>query len=128
MTGKEPNERRELTDEDRRVADEALEQLHRDLAAAAGRPPAGTDTPDGPPSTNALLIAMSLKLVYVPPAAAWNSSVGAFSPASHPAIAGTASRARPPISVLRATDLPKLARITANASSVYVTGGGTHSR
>jgi hypothetical protein len=38
MTANEPYERRELTDEDRRVADEALAQLHRDLAAAAGRP------------------------------------------------------------------------------------------
>jgi anti-anti-sigma regulatory factor len=37
-TANEPYERRELTDEDRLVADEALEQLHRDLAAAAGRP------------------------------------------------------------------------------------------
>ena len=45
MSGNEPNERKELTDEDRRVADEALEQLHRDLAAAAGRPPAEVHSP-----------------------------------------------------------------------------------
>ena len=45
MTGNEPYERKELTDEDRRVAGEALEQLHRDLAAAAGRPPVEVHSP-----------------------------------------------------------------------------------
>ena len=51
MTANEPYERRELTDEDRRIADEALEQLHRDLAAAAERPAAEVHSPgkfDGP--------------------------------------------------------------------------------
>jgi hypothetical protein len=51
MSGNEPNERKELTDEDRRIADEALEQLHRDLAAASGRPPVEVRSPgkfDGP--------------------------------------------------------------------------------
>jgi hypothetical protein len=51
MTADKPYERRELTDEDRRIADKALEQLHRDLAAAAGRPPVEVHSPgkfDGP--------------------------------------------------------------------------------
>jgi hypothetical protein len=51
MSGNEPNERKELTDEDRRIADEALEQLHRDLAAASGRSPVEVHSPgkfDGP--------------------------------------------------------------------------------
>lgn len=45
MNGNEPYERRELTDEDRRIADEALKQLHRDLAAAKNRPPAEIHNP-----------------------------------------------------------------------------------
>lgn len=51
MAGNEPDERREVTDEDRRLADEALEQLHRDLAASAGRPRPEVRSPgkfDGP--------------------------------------------------------------------------------
>jgi hypothetical protein len=45
-----------------------------------------------------------------------------LSPASHPAIAGS-SRAKAPISVRRATVLPELLRITADASSIMVAGG-----
>jgi hypothetical protein len=51
MTRNEPYERGELTEEDRRIADDALEQLHRDMAAAAGRPPVEVHSPgkfDGP--------------------------------------------------------------------------------
>jgi hypothetical protein len=51
MNANEPYERRELTDEDRRIAREALEQFERDMAAAAKRPPVETHSPgkfDGP--------------------------------------------------------------------------------
>ena len=51
MTANEPYERRELTDEDRRIDGEALEQFHRDMAAAANRPPVEIHSPgkfDGP--------------------------------------------------------------------------------
>lgn len=51
MTANEQPGRRELTDEDRRIANESLEQLHRDLAATAGRPPTRARIPgkfDGP--------------------------------------------------------------------------------
>ena len=45
MAGNEPYERRELTDEDRRIAREQLEQLHRDFAEAQKRPPAEIHNP-----------------------------------------------------------------------------------
>jgi hypothetical protein len=41
----EPNERRELTDEDRRIDREMLEQYRRDVAEAMKRPPVETRSP-----------------------------------------------------------------------------------
>src|SRR5215468_11637943 len=79
--------------------------------------PAGTDEPDGALSTKTLLILIPLTMALAPADAGWNSSVGAFSPASHPAVAGI-SRARAPISRRLATVLPERLGITANASSV----------
>ena len=76
--------------------------------------PAGTVEPDGAPSTKTLLIWIPLRTVCAPADAAWNSSVGASFPASHPAMAGI-SRARAPTPMSRrpAAVFPKLARITA---------------
>lgn len=45
MSGNEPYERRELTDEDLQSDREALEQLHREFAAAKNRPPAEIRNP-----------------------------------------------------------------------------------
>jgi len=45
MSANQPNERRELTEEDLQSDREALEQLHRDFAAAQGRPPAEIPNP-----------------------------------------------------------------------------------
>lgn len=45
MSGNEPYERRELTDEDFQADREALEQLHRDVDAAKNRPPAEIHNP-----------------------------------------------------------------------------------
>ena len=45
MGGNEPYERRELTDKDRRIEREALEQYRRDMAEATKRPPAEIHSP-----------------------------------------------------------------------------------
>jgi hypothetical protein len=45
MSANEPHERRELTEEDLQSDREALEQLHRDFAAAQKRPPAEVHNP-----------------------------------------------------------------------------------
>jgi hypothetical protein len=45
MSTNEPYERRELTEEDLQSGREALEQLHRDFAAAKNRPPAEIRNP-----------------------------------------------------------------------------------
>src|SRR3984885_13537032 len=86
--------------------------------------PAGTVESAGAPSTNMLVIRMPLTLACAPEDAEWNSSVGALSPASHPAMAGI-SRARTPAPSSRrpAAVFPELARITANASSFKGAGG-----
>src|SRR5580693_2587482 len=91
--------------------------------------PDGTVAPAGAPSTNMLVTLMPLTMVCAPEDAEWNCSVGASSPASHPATAGI-SRARTPAPSSRrpAAVFPELARITANASSYKGAGGGIHSR
>jgi hypothetical protein len=45
MSTNEPSKRRELTEEDLQSGREALEQLHRDFAAAKNRPPAEIRNP-----------------------------------------------------------------------------------
>lgn len=46
MSANEPPEFREITDEDREKTRKALEQFHRDLAAAKDRPPTHFRDPD----------------------------------------------------------------------------------
>src|SRR5215475_7294326 len=91
--------------------------------------PDGTVEPVGAPSTNMLVILRSPTFFCAPEDAEWYSSVGALSPASHPAMAGI-SRARAPAPSSRrpAAVFPELARITADASSFKGAGGEKHSR
>ncbi len=71
---------------------------------------------------------MPLTVPFAPADAEWNSSVGAWAPASHPAMAGISKARTPAPSNRRPAVLPERARITANASSFRGTGGGIHSR